>query len=202
MPRAVRPFSAGSIALALFLTAGAETVGAQGHPTTVAPSEIRHIQSIAPHSGPPGTTVSVSTLNLPLEAKVHVGVGAMREGFEALVEAEQGEWGEIAVRVEVPATTSWERPIVFVAFNAIFAPIGMSDAFHVTTHDGLVRRTGTVTDEADGCLTFRDEDTYLYALSGDVASLEVGDEVTIDGVFFDTGECLSGPSIGVSAITR
>jgi hypothetical protein len=201
MPSCVAPLRAGVIALALSIPA-ADLLLAQGHPTTVAPTEIRHIQSIAPHSGPPGTTVSVSTLNLPLEAKVHVGVGAMREGFEALAEAQQGEWGEIAVRVEVPTTTSWDRPIVFVAFNAIFAPIGMSDPFHVTTPDGLVRRSGTVTEQADGCLVFRDDDTYLYALTGDIGSLEVGDQVTVEGVFFDDSECLDAPSIGVSRIDR
>lgn len=174
----------------------------QAHPTTVAPTEIRHIQNISPHSGPPGTLVSVSTLNLPIEARVHVGVGAMNAGFEALAEAQQGQWGEIAVRVQVPQTTSWDRPIVFIAFNAVFAPIGLSDPFHVTDADGRVRRTGHVTEEADGCLTFRDEDDYLYALEGDTAGLSAGDEVRIDGVFFDTGSCHEGPTIGVSAISR
>jgi len=181
---------------------GAPTVLAQGHPSTVAPSAIRHIQTITPSSGPAGTSVSVSTLNLPIEAKVHVGVGAMQAGFEALAEAQQGRWGEIAVRVQVPATTSWDRPIVFIAFNAVFAPIGLSDPFHVTDQQGRVRRTGQVTDEAESCLTFRDQDGYLYALSGDVGDLRPGYEVRIDGVYFDTGECIDGPTIGVSAIAR
>ena len=182
--------------------AGSRLAVAQAHPTTVAPTAIRHIQTMAPRSGPPGTFVSVSTLNLPIEAKVHIGVGAMQDGFEALVEAAQGEWGEIAVRVQVPVTASWTRPIVFIAFNAVFAPIGLSDPFHVTDPEGLVRRTGRVTEEADGCLTFRDRDDYLYALTGGVADLRPGDEVRIDGVYFDAGACMAGPTIGVSAIAR
>lgn len=196
-----RRFAAGAVVTMLLLSAGARRVHAQAHPSASAPEEIRHIQSISPRSGPPGTLVSVSTLNLPLEARVHVGIGAVREGFEALAEAEQGRLGEIAVRVQVPETTSWERPIVFVAFNAIFAPIGMSDPFHVTNDEGMVRRRGQVISDADDCLTFRDEDDYSYELTGDVEGLEPGMQVQVDGVYFDTGPCTDGPTIGVS-VTR
>ena len=45
--------------------------------------------------GPPGTEVEIFTENLPLQAKVHLGIGATRTGFEALIEAEQGMWGEV-----------------------------------------------------------------------------------------------------------
>ncbi len=182
--------------------AGSRLAVAQAHPSSIATTPIRHIQTITPRSGPPGTFVSVSTLNLPIEAKVHVGVGGINIGFEAIAEVEQGELGEIAVRVRVPETTSWARPIVFIAFNAIFAVIGLSDPFHVTDGEGMVRRTGRVTEEADGCLTFRDQDDNLYALTGGVANLRPGDEVRIDGVYFDTGSCIAGPTIGVSAIGR
>ena len=69
-------------------------------------------------------------------------MGAMEQGFEALTEAEQGRLGEIAVRVVVPEDTPSDRPIVFIAFNATFAPIGMSDPFHVTDDEGKVTRNG------------------------------------------------------------
>ncbi|MDH3269990.1 MAG: hypothetical protein OEN56_01580 [Gemmatimonadota bacterium] len=185
---------------AILAVFGPACLSAQAHPTSVAPEEIRRIQSISPQSGPPGTLVSVSTLNLPLEARVHVGVGAMGRGFEALTEAEQGRWGEIAVRVEVPADSPWDRPIVFIAFNAIFAPIGMSDPFHVTNDEGLVRRTGEVTSKSDDCVLFMDRDGYTYELTGPTNELQVGVEVRIDGVFFNTGPCSGGPTIGVSRI--
>lgn len=172
----------------------------QAHPTSVAPEEIRHIQSISPSSGPPGTVVSVSTLNLPYEARIHVGVGRMGLGFEALTEAEQGRLGEIAARVTVPDYVSWDRPIVFVAFNAIFAPIGMSDPFHVTDPDGRVRRVGRVLSTDDDCVLFRDHDGYEYELTGATGGLEDDVEVRVDGVFFDTGPCTQGPTIGVSSV--
>ena len=56
----------------------------------VAPDSLRMIQEIEPLYGPRGTVVTVYTENLPLQAKVHVGVGATRTGFEALAEGEQG----------------------------------------------------------------------------------------------------------------
>lgn len=209
MPHSLRPIVAmvvrpWSVATVLLVLAGAttESVIGQAHPTAVAPEEIRHIQSISPQSGPPGTTVSVSSLNLPYEAKVHVGVGALGQGFEALTEAEQGRLGEIAVRVAVPDHVAWDRPIVFVAFNAIFAPIGMSDPFHVTDEEGRVRRAGEVTSVADGCVVFRDQDDYEYELTGETDELEEGDRVQVEGVFFNTGPCTDGPTIGVSAVRR
>ncbi|MDX1493818.1 MAG: hypothetical protein R3253_07165, partial [Longimicrobiales bacterium] len=79
--------------LALIVALDSGALAAQAHPTAVAPDEIRHIQSISPQSGPPGTVVSVSTLNLPFEARIHVGVGALGQGFEALAQAQQGPLG-------------------------------------------------------------------------------------------------------------
>lgn len=189
---------AGTPLVVLLLTpAGAVS---QAHPTSVAPEEIRHIQSISPQSGPPGTLVSVSTMNLPYEARVHVGVGAMGQGFEALAEVQQGRLGEIAVRVSVPEDTPEDRPIVFIAFNAIFAPIGMSDPFHVTDAEGKVRRRGEVVSREDGCVLFRDRDGYEYELTGEHDGLDVGETIRVEGFFFNTGPCFDGPTIGVSAV--
>ncbi len=181
------------------LLLGAPGIDAQAHPTSVAPEEIRHIQSISPQSGPPGTLVSVSTMNLPYEARVHVGVGAMGQGFEALAEAQQGRLGEIAVRVRVPEATPEDRPIVFIAFNAIFAPIGMSDPFHVTDEEGKLRRRGEVVSKEDDCVLFRDQDGYEYELTGETDGLEIGQPMRVEGFFFNTGPCFDGPTIGVSA---
>lgn len=175
---------------------------AQAHPSARAPEAIRHIQSISPQSGPPGTMVSVSTLNLPYEARIHVGVGAMEQGFEALAEVQQGRLGEIATRIAVPDHVDWERPIVFVAFNANFAPIGMSDPFHVTDDDGRVRRRGEVISRSEDCVMFRDRDGFEYELTGAVDELEEGSPARVEGVFFNTGPCSDGPTIGVSVVRR
>lgn len=186
-------------ALALFAATSAP-VAAQAH-TSAAIDSLRHIQEMSPTFGPAGTRVQISTLNLPVQAKVHVGYGATRTGFEALFEVQQGMWGDISTELTVPETAPWDRAIVFVAFNAIFSPIGLSDPFHVINDEGMIRRTGTITDEADGCATLRDQDGYLYALSGDLGGASVGDEVVIDGTYTPSGPCLEGSTIGVVRVS-
>jgi len=156
---------------------------------------LRHIQSVEPRLGPPGTVVDVYTENLPPQAKIHVGVGAMRAGFEALAEGTQEIWGEVSATVRVPSYANWQRPLVFIVFNGVFSPIGISDPFHVTDENGMVQRTGRVTDEGLGCVTLRDNDQYVYALNGDLGDLNPGDEVVVEGAI-----TLNGPCGGADAI--
>lgn len=159
---------------------------------------LRHIQSVEPRLGPPGTTVEIYTENLPPQAKIHVGIGAMRAGFEALGEGEQQMWGEVSATVRVPRYAGWERPLVFIIFNGIFSPIGISDPFHVTNEEGMVQRTGRITDEGLGCVTMRDQDEYMYALSGDLEGLKPGDEVVVEGAISIEGPCGESDSIAVA----
>ena len=158
---------------------------------------LRHIQSVEPRLGPPGTVVEVYTENLPPQAKIHVGVGAMRAGFEALAEGTQEIWGEVSATVTVPGYANWERPLVFIVFNGVFSPIGISDPFHVTDENGMVQRTGRITDEGLGCVTMRDNDQYMYALSGDVEGLEPGDEVVVQGAISLSSPCGEADAIEV-----
>ena len=158
---------------------------------------LRHIQSVEPRLGPPGTTVEIYTENLPPQAKIHVGIGAMRAGFEALGEGEQQMWGEVSATVRVPRYANWERPLVFIIFNGIFSPIGISDPFHVTNEDGMVQRTGRITDEGLGCVTMRDQDDYMYALSGELEELKPGDEVVVEGAISLEGTCDGADAIAV-----
>ncbi len=150
---------------------------------------LRHIQSVEPRMGPPGTAVEIYTENLPPQARIHVGVGAMRAGFEALAEGTQQIWGEVSATVTVPAYATSERPLVFILFNGIFSPIGISHPFHVTDDEGMVQRTGRMTDEGLECPTMRDNDQYMYALSGDLGGLDPGDEVTVRGRIALSGPC-------------
>ncbi|MDE2751533.1 MAG: hypothetical protein F4Y07_06950 [Gemmatimonadetes bacterium] len=158
---------------------------------------LRHIQSVEPRLGPPGTVVDVYTENLPPQAKIHVGVGAMRAGFEALAEGTQEIWGEVSATVKVPSYANWQRPLVFIVFNGVFSPIGISDPFHVTDENGMVQRTGRITDEGLGCVTLRDNDQYIYALNGDLGDLEPGDEVVVEGSISLSGPCGGADRIDV-----
>ena len=203
-PSCPRRFSLPQGATALVLVVAAWlAVGpqdAQGQRRFATIDSLRHIQSVVPRSGPPGTEVEIYTENLPPQAKIHVGVGAMRAGFEALAEATQEIWGEVSATVRIPRYATWERPIVFVVFNGVFSPIGISDPFHVTNEMGLVRRAGRITDEGLACLTLRDPDQYMYALAGDLTglrNLEPGDEVTVEGTVIESGPCGGADQIDV-----
>ncbi len=181
-------------------TGNPEDAAAQRRFATI--DSLRHIQSVEPRTGPAGTVVEIYTENLPPQARIHVGVGAMRAGFEALAEASQEIWGEVSASVRVPDYASWERPLVFIVFNGVFSPIGISDPFHVTNDEGMVRRTGRVTDEGLECVTLRDNDQYMYALSGDLAGLNPGDEVVVEGAISLSGPCGEADAIEVVRWTK
>ena len=163
----------------------------------VNPDSLRQLQSVAPLSGPPGTRVEISSENLPLAARIHLAVGAIHAGFETLAEGSQGEWGDMSGELMIPESASWDRPLYVIALNGVFSPIGLSNPFHVTNEEGLVRREGQVTEELEACLTFRDEDELLYALTGELGTLNAGDQVTIEGIYSETSSCNEGSTIEV-----
>lgn len=201
LSRRIRPSTGrGLLALATLPLLAAVTTpeaAAQRERVYATIDSLRHIQSLEPRVGPPGTVVEVYTENLPPQARIHVGVGAMRAGFEALAEGTQEMWGEVSATVTVPGYANWERPLVFIVFNGVFSPIGISDPFHVTDENGMVRRTGRITDEGLGCVTLRDADQYVYALSGDVEGLSPGDEVVVEGSITLAGQCGGADAIEV-----
>ena len=104
---------------------------------------------------------------------------------------------DLSATVKVPGYANWERPLVFIVFNGVFSPIGISDPFHVTNEDGMVQRTGRITDEGMGCVTMRDKDEYMYALNGDLEGLKPGDEVVVEGAISLEGPCGEADSIAV-----
>lgn len=163
----------------------------------VGADDSRRIQNVEPLSGPVGTEVSIYTENLPLQAKVHVGVGATRTGFEALLEAEQGVWGEIEATITIPETAPWDRAVLLVAFDATFAPIGLSDPFHVTRADGMLQRTGEITSEGVECLAMRDTDGFLYTLVGNTDGLVAGEPVVVEARYVETSICMQGTTLEV-----
>ena len=182
---------------ATFLLASAGSLAAQ-HPKS--PLGLRHVQTVEPLSGPVGTVVRLNTQDLPIQAKIYVGVGATHEGWEELAEVPQSELGEVSATVAIPEFASWDQPLVFIVFNGIFSPIAISDPFHVTDEEGRIMRRGTITDEGTGCTMLRDRDDYQYALTGDVSSLRPGDSVVVEGVYLTDGPCASNNAIQVTRI--
>ncbi len=182
----------------LFFVPGAAL--AQAHPNPATPDSLRQIQTMEPRMGPPGTEVSLYTENIPLQARVVVGLGAIGTGFEELGTGDQGEFGEIGATVSVPETAAWDRAVVFIIFNGNFAPTGLSDPFHVTDADGRVQRTGTVVGAENGCVTFEDRDGYLYTLAGDLGDAEPGDSVILEGAMSRSVACPQADTIEVDSV--
>src|SRR5690606_34490272 len=157
---------------------------------SVAPGDVdmgaieRRIEMIRPKSGPPGTVVHVSTADMPVITPIRVGIGAPQAGFEAFEELLTGQEGEFEVTVAVPEWASWDRVHLFIVFDIYFRPIALSDAFHVTNEDGLVRRSGHVRDGPGGCRILRDIDGVDYALTGEgaaaLAEVRADRRVTVD----------------------
>lgn len=189
-----------AVAAAALLLLASEAAVAQAHRNPAAPDSIRQIQNIEPRSGPPGTPVHVYTENLPLQARVVLGVGAIGTGFEELGEAQQTEFGVVDASVTVPASATWDRPLVFIIFDGNFAPTGLSAPFHVTDAEGLIHRTGRITDEGEGCVAMRDADGYFYTLTGDLGDAEPGEEVVVEGRFRAESGCPQGETIDVVRI--
>ncbi len=172
----------------------------QAHRNPARLDSIRHIQSMEPHVGPPGTEVRLFTENLPLQASVKVGVGGIGTGFEELGPARQGEFGEVGASVNVPEDAPWDRAVVFIIFNGNFAPIGHSDPFHVTDGEGRVQRTGVLEPGEAGCTTFRDDDGYFYSLVGDVGDSLAGEPSVVEGRIVRSVACAYPNTIEVATI--
>ena len=79
----------------------------------------------------------------------------------------------------------------------IFAPIGLSDPFHVTRADGTLERTGRITDEGVECLAMRDGDEFLYTLVGNTDGLSDGDLVVVEARYVEMSACQQGTTLEV-----
>ena len=178
-----------AVLAALAVVVAVATLPAATRAQSVAASDVdmgdieRRIELIDPKSGPPGTVVRVNTQDMPVITPIRVGIGAARVGFEAFQELMTGNEGDFDVTVTVPDWASWDRVHVFIVFDIYFRPIALSDAFHVTNEEGLVRRTGRVTQREDGCSILLDIDGVQYALRGDdgvAAGIEPATTVTLD----------------------
>lgn len=163
----------------------------------------RRIESVEPRSGSPGTRVLVSSTEMPMITPIWIGIGASRTGFEAFQQLMTDMNGTFGVNVEVPAWAQWDRVHTFIAFDLYFRPIALSDVFHVTDEDGLVRRTGHIEEVYIGCLGLEDLDGIRYALRGAMpTTFRPSDRVTVEGHISLEGTCMMPYTIDVVRAER
>ena len=113
-----------------------------------------------------------------------------------------GSYGESANRpetVDVPSWATRDQSHFFVLLDFYFRPLTLSEAFHVTDLDGMVRREGRITGEGVNCLSMREEgdDGELYTLVGATEGLKPGDSVVVEGALLESSDCVQGTTIGV-----
>ena len=149
----------------------------------------RRIEFIDPRSGPPGTVVTLRTGGLPAVTPVRIGIGAVRFGFEETSQIMTDMQGNIELTVEVPSWAQNDRPHRFIVFDYYFAPIALSDAFHVTAPDGTVMREGTLTNPRGECPTLHEETGHSYTLIGDISGYEPGAHVIVEGTIVSSTSC-------------
>ena len=157
---------------------------------TVALDEIeRRVELMTPVSGPPGTTVRLASQEMPSITPIRVGLGAVRAGFESLLDVLTSMDGAFDVTVQVPEWAQWDRVHRFVVFDIYFRPIALSELFHVTDENGLVHREGRVLGEAGACAWLRDVDGIEYGLAGQDLGAMRDRSVAVDARVRNTGSC-------------
>jgi hypothetical protein len=159
----------------------------------------RKVDSILPRSGAPGSTVRVKSGSMPSITPIRVGFGATA-GFEELRMLLTSLDGEFSMSATVPSWATWDKSYRFIVFDAYFRPVAMSAPFYATNSDGLLYREGTVSRENPACVTLRELNGEIHALSGELAALKTGDYARIEGTFGGDSGCSTGIAIKVTRI--
>lgn len=185
----------------LILSSGAAE-GAQTPATTVSDYAAirRRVESMTPGSGPPGTEVTLRSTRLPAITPMRIGIGATHFGFEEIGQVLSTERGEISVTVVVPEWATSEVSYRMIVFDFYFAPLALTEVFHVTAPDGTVGREGVLTEDGVECPAMRGDDQMLYTLTGDLAGYRSGDRVRIRGRIAETSMCMQGTTLEVVEI--
>ncbi len=172
-------------------------------PRTAADSAASRVVLITPHSGPPGTEVTIRPLYLPGVTPVVISIGGTRSGFEELAQTETDPDGNLVgtTTFAVPAWAEHDRNYAFMVMDIYFRPLALSDVFFVTGPDGTLVREGWVTDEGMACPTFRGDGGELYTLSGAIGPrLEPGARVAVEARLAESSECPRGTPLQVIRI--
>jgi hypothetical protein len=159
----------------------------------------RHM-GFTPLHGPVGTRVTLKAADMPSQAPLRIGVGALRMGFEEVGWVLSSVSGELEFDLEIPGWATNDAPIFLIVFDPYFAPIAVSTAFHVTGPDGTVVRTGEVAVEGS-CISLIGQDGGVYELAGDMPRLQPGSQVTVEATLGDRNQCGKDTALIVRGIT-
>ena len=89
---------------------------------------------------------------------------------------------------------------MFLVFDAYFRELAITRPFHVTDLDGKVLRQGQIPSREAACTTLLDEDGVSYSLVGELAGIERGDQVVLEGKLDPTTGCAQATTIDVTRV--
>ena len=187
--------------------AGAVDLAAQGgHRVSVGGTPATGTTTVTPRSAAPGETVWIQTAYLPPATPIQLMVGALRDGFEIVVSRVTDEAGRFngldSLEMTVPEWVTWDRPYLMIVTDTEYKPLGSADMFHPTDQNGMLKRVGTIQQEATGCPFLTGEADEIYFLVGNTSSLRTGDKVTIVGRALESSPCGTGTALEVLEIER
>lgn len=167
----VHPSAAVGLVALVLGAAPAETLDAQVVIDRALIGDVtRHIPSLSPLSGPHGTEVSVRMPGLVPYRNYQIAIGETQGcGYEICSPVTANARGVVTATFPVPDWTHTHHYEVVMIMGEDFAPIAVSDPFHVTDADGLVQRTGVVGSVWPGCPSLETEGGVTYALVGEKA---------------------------------
>lgn len=163
-------------------------------------NEAASIQSVSPRAAGPDGRVTLRGTGFTPGAAVEVGLGLPESEYDVIARTTANPAGEVATTVGVPDWVQRGEGYVFVLAGETGRK-AVSDLFHVTTAEGLVRIEGRMTDEGVECPAMRTLLTNeLYTLAGDTDGFAAGERVVVEGEIAEVSICQQGTTIAVEEI--
>jgi hypothetical protein len=154
----------------------------------------------SPGWGTAGSEIHVQAGGFEPGATVEIGLAAQGEAPRTVATLTADAHGALHGTVTVPEWARTDRAYTFVAGSPGQPARLISDVFHVTDADGVIRVEGRLTDEGVECPALRTADDRLYTLAGSIGEFRVGDRVVVEGTLPDASICMQGITVSVRKI--
>ena len=166
----------------------APAVAQAGAPTPIQTRGGRAL-SLSQRVGSPGTEVLVTASGLPALTPVHVGLGGLRSGFEALSFSLTDRFGRLQATVSIPDWAQSDRVHRFIVFDTYFRPLVSSELFTVTDSAGSAARTGRIVFREESCAALVTREEEVFTILGRLDGLRLGEEHVVRGAVSEGRAC-------------
>lgn len=196
------------LALVAVLTGCAAQAEDAPEATPPAPAEEPRLV-IAPHSGPPGTSVELTATGFPPNSEVLIGIGPPQSEYSEIRRERTDAEGSLNTTATLPEWVRSGEPYVWAVADPSSRPRALSEPFLVTEQstegdmpEGSVLVEGVVSEEGVECPALRSDGGDLYTLAGAPGDLEPGQRVRVVGTIAEISTCMQGTTIQVQRVDR